>query len=99
MEKGLFVRLHAKAGKEAEVEQLLQSGLPLVQQEAGTRTWFALRFGKDQFGIFDSFADDPARQAHLTGRLASALMDKAGELLAEAPSIERADVMATKLPS
>jgi quinol monooxygenase YgiN len=99
MEKGLLVRLHAKPGKEAEVEQLLQSGLPLVEAEQGTRTWFALRFDTDEFAIFDSFADDPARQAHLAGRLASALMAKAKDLLSEPPSIERADVMAAKLPS
>ena len=100
MEKvGLFVRLHAKPGKEAEVEKLLASGLSLVEQERGTRTWFALRFDKENFGIFDSFADEPARQAHLSGRLASTLMAKAGDLLAEPPVIERTDVVAAKLPS
>jgi quinol monooxygenase YgiN len=51
------------------------------------------------FGIFDAFADDSGRQAHLTGQIAAALMAKAGELLAEAPRIERVDVLAVKLTS
>jgi quinol monooxygenase YgiN len=93
---GLFVRLRAKAGRETEVEKLLKSGLAIVQEEAGTPLWFALRFDGSTFGIFDAFADDSARQAHLAGRLAAALMAKAGELLAEPPKIERVDVLASK---
>jgi hypothetical protein len=34
----------------------------------------------------------------LTGKVAAALMEKAGELLAQPPSIEKADVLASKLP-
>jgi quinol monooxygenase YgiN len=93
---GLFVRLNAKKGKEAEVEQLLNSGLSIVQEEARTIHWFALRFDPSTFGIFDAFGDDEARRAHLAGRLAAALMAKAGDLLAQPPSIERVDVLATK---
>lgn len=96
---GLFVRLHAKPGREADVEALLASGLSMVQGEQGTTTWFALRFDSDHFAIFDSFTDDPARQAHLAGRLASTLMAKAKDLLAEPPVIEKTEVVAAKLPS
>lgn len=95
---GLFVRLHAKAGKEAEVEQLLNAGRALVLEEPGTPLWFAIKFDASTFGIFDAFPDDGARQAHLAGRLAAALMAKAGELLAQPPSIERLDVIASKTP-
>jgi quinol monooxygenase YgiN len=93
---GLFVRLHAKPGKEAEVEQLLKSGLALVQEEPGTALWFAVRFDASTFGIFDAFGDEAGRKAHLAGRLAAALMAKAGELLAESPKIESVDVLASK---
>jgi quinol monooxygenase YgiN len=93
---GLFVRLRAKAGKEAEVAELLRSGLAIVQQETGTPFWFALRFDASSFGIFDAFADDGARQAHLAGRLAAALMAKAGDLLSAPPSLEQVDVLAAK---
>ncbi len=94
---GLLVRLEAKPGKEAEVEQFLEGGLALVQQEPGTTTWFALRLGPRTFGIFDAFADDAGRQAHLAGQIAAALMAKAPELLAQPPTIEKVDVLAAKL--
>jgi quinol monooxygenase YgiN len=92
----LLVRLRAKPGKESALEQLLTGGLPIVQEERDTPQWFALKFDASTFGIFDAFPTDAARQAHLTGRLASALMAKAPELLAEQPSIERVDVLAAK---
>ena len=95
---GLFVRLVAKPGKEAEVAAFLESGLALANQEPGTVTWFAIKLAPSVFAIFDAFADEAGRQAHLEGRIAAALMAKAGELLAEAPKIEKADVLAAKLP-
>lgn len=95
---GLFVSLESKPGKEAEVEAFLRSGLDVVQQEPATVAWFALRLGPSTFGIFDAFPDDAGRDAHLSGRVAEALMAKAPELLAEPPSIEKVDVLAAKLP-
>ena len=92
----LLVRLEAKPGKEAQVARLLEGGLSFVREESATPYWFALQLGPTTFGIFDAFPDELARQAHLTGRLASALMAQAPDLLAEAPSIERVDVLATK---
>jgi quinol monooxygenase YgiN len=95
----LLVRLEAKPGKEAEVEQFLRSGLALVQQEPATTAWFGIRLGPSTFGIFDAFPDESGRQAHLTGQVAAALMAKAGELFSQPPSIEKVDVLAAKLPS
>lgn len=94
----LLVRLEAKAGKEAEVESFLKGGLAVVQEEPDTTAWFAIRMGPSTFGIFDAFPDDSGRQAHLTGRVAAALMAKASELLAQPPVIEKVDVLAAKLP-
>jgi quinol monooxygenase YgiN len=94
----LFVRLEAKPGKEKEVESFLLSGLPIVQAEPATTAWFGIRLGPSTFGIFDAFPDEAGRQAHLTGRVAAALMAKAGELLVKPPSIENVDVLAAKLP-
>jgi quinol monooxygenase YgiN len=94
----LLVRLEAKPGKEAEVEEFLRGGLPIVEEEPATTTWFALKLGPSTFGIFDTFPDDAGRQAHLSGRVAAALMQKASELLARPPVIEKVEVLATKLP-
>lgn len=95
---GLLVRLEAKPGKEAEVEKFLNDGLPLAQQEPATTAWFAIRFGPTTFGIFDVFPDDAGRQAHLSGRIAAALMQQAPDLLAQPPTIEQIAILADKLP-
>jgi quinol monooxygenase YgiN len=95
---GLLVRLEARPGKENDVASFLEGGLAVVQGEPETITWYAIRLGPSTFGIFDTFPDDSGRQAHLAGQVAAALMEKADELLAEPPSIERVDVLAAKLP-
>jgi quinol monooxygenase YgiN len=94
----LFVRLEAKPGKESEVEKFLQSGLAIVQDEPATIAWFALKLGPSTYGIFDAFPDESGREAHLSGRVAAALMAKAPELLAQPPSISKVDLLASKLP-
>ena len=95
----LFVRLEAKPGKEEEVAAFLKNGFSLAQQEPATIAWFGIRLGPSTFGIFDAFPDEAGRQAHLNGRIAAALMAKAGDLLSQPPSIEKADVLAAKLPA
>jgi len=95
--EALFVRMEAKPGREKDVETFLRAGRPIVDQEPATTAWFALRLGPSTFGIFDAFPDEAGRQAHLSGKVAAALMAKAPELLAKPPSIEKADVLAAKL--
>jgi quinol monooxygenase YgiN len=94
----LFVRLEAKPGKEAAVEEFLRAGLPIVQNEPATLAWFGIRLGPTTFGIFDAFPDEAGRQAHLSGKVAAALMAKAPELFAKPPAIEKVDILAVKLP-
>ena len=94
---GLFVKLKAKPGKEAELGQLLKGALPLAMEEQGTTVWYALQFDRSTFGIFDAFATDAGRDAHMAGRIAAALMAKAPDLLAKPPVIEQVDVMAAKV--
>ncbi len=96
--KALFVRLEAKPGQEQAVADFLHGGLQIVQGEPGTTTWFALRLGPSSFGIFDTFAGDEGRQAHLSGDVAKALMAHAPELFSAPPSIEQADILAVKMP-
>jgi quinol monooxygenase YgiN len=95
---GLFVRLEAKPGREADVEAFLKSAVPLVQAEPATTAWFAIRLGPSSFAIFDTFPSEDGRTAHLQGPVAAALMQKAPDLLSQSPSIERIDVLADKLP-
>ena len=94
---GLLVKLEAKPGKEADVDTFLRGGLSIVQEEPATTAWFAIRLGPSTFGIFDVFPDEAGRQAHLSGRVAAALMEKASDLLAQPPVIDKVDVLAAKL--
>ena len=95
----LRATLVAKPDKGAAVEAFLKSALPLAMREAGTTLWFALKITPSTFGIFDAFADEAGRDAHLAGPIAAALMAQASELLAHAPVIEKIDVLAVKLPA
>ena len=97
-ELALYVPLEPKPGKEKEVAEFLKSALPLVDAEPGTISWFAIRNGPSSFAIFDTFSDEAGRNAHLNGKVAAALMARAGELLAKPPSIHKIDILARKLP-
>jgi quinol monooxygenase YgiN len=91
-------KLVAKPGMEDDVRDLLTGALDLANAEAGTIVWFALRTDQSTFWIVDAFPDDSARQAHITGPIAQALMAQADRLLAAAPEILPADVLAAKMP-
>ena len=94
---GLFVRLEAKPGKEKEVAAFLKQGLQMANQEPTTLAWFSVRLGPSTFAVFDAFADEAGRSAHLMGRVAAELGEHASRLLAAAPVLERLDVLAAKL--
>ena len=89
----LYVPLQAKPGKEKEVADFLRSAVPLVNAEPGTIAWFAIQEGPSSFAIFDTFNDEGGREAHLNGKVAAALMEKAktGDLFAKTPEIHNLD--------
>jgi quinol monooxygenase YgiN len=94
---GIFVKVHAKPGKEADLAKFLGGALPLANKEPYTIVWFALKLGPGTYGIFDAFPDDAGREEHLKGPIAAALMANASELLSEPPQIDKIDVLAAKL--
>lgn len=94
---GLIVRLDARPGKEEDLATFLTDALPLAEDEPETVAWLAVRISASSFAIVDVFPDESGRRAHLDGPVAAALTERATELLAEAPEIERVDVLAAKL--
>ncbi|CAE6765765.1 putative quinol monooxygenase [Paraburkholderia haematera] len=92
----LFVRLEAKPGKEQAVADFLAAGLEMTNREATTPIWFALKLSPTTVGVFDAFASEEDRQAHLAGDMANALMAQVDEMLASPPSVEPIDVLAMK---
>lgn len=94
----IWAQLEAKPGKEGEVEEFLKSAQPLAEQEAGTTSWYALKIGPAKYGIFDTFADEQGRDAHLNGAIAKALFARAKELFAKEPEVHKIAILAEKAP-
>jgi quinol monooxygenase YgiN len=92
----LWAQLEAKPGKEKEVEEFLKSARPLAEKEPATLTWYAIRMGPGKYGIFDTFADENGRNAHLNGEIAKALFAKANDLFSKPPDIAKPEVLAVK---
>jgi quinol monooxygenase YgiN len=92
---GLLVTLEARPGKEADAEAFLKSAQPLALNESGTLKWYAIKLGPRKFGIFDTFASEAGRNAHLGGEIARALGARANELFETPPQIEKVEILAT----
>ena len=92
----IWAQLEAKPGKEKEVEAFLKSAQPLAVKEGATLSWYAIKMGPGKYGIFDTFNDENGRNAHLNGEIAKALFAKADQLLAQAPKIDKPEILASK---
>ena len=91
-------KMVAKPGQGPALADLLGDALALANDEPGTVVWFAARTDESTFWIFDAFATEDGRNAHATGAIVDALSQNADRLLATAPEILPADVLASKLP-
>jgi quinol monooxygenase YgiN len=96
VELGLLALLEAKPGKGDELGAFLEAGRALAVAETGTVTWYAFKISDTEYGIFDSFETEDARQAHLNGEIPIALGQVASDLLAKDPDIRTVDVIAVK---
>ena len=94
--KALHIHLEAKSGREDEVETLLRDILACVDREPGTGPWYGVRYTQSIFGIFETFPDEAAREAHLNGRGARILADRSNAVLAAPARIDKLDVMMSK---
>ena len=94
----IWAEVEAKPGKEQEVAEFLKSAQALAEKEPGTLTWYALKLDGAKFGIFDTFADEKGREAHLNGDIAKALFGKAQELFVKEPKVHKLDILAAKAP-
>ena len=96
MDRGLLAILEAKTGKGDELAAFLQKARELATIEEGTVTWYAFKLSETTYGIFDTFAGEDARQAHVGGQIPAALGQIAPEILATEPDIRPIDVVAVK---
>gem|GEM_PF-3465829 len=52
--------------------------------------------GDSTYGIFDTFSSEEGRKAHLAGKVAAALMEKAPDLFSKDPLIEQLNILVVK---
>lgn len=95
---GVLIQLEARHGLEQELETFLDAVRTKAQEELGTAAWYAWKCSRLEYGIFDMFAGDEERKAHLAGPIAQALREEADALLTHAPAIQNVDVLSSKLP-
>lgn len=93
---GLLATLKAKPEQAKTVSNFIKGAVDLAKQEKKTLTWYSFQVDETTFGIFDTFEDESGREAHLNGEIAKALMNKADELLSEAPDIKKIKVLSAK---
>ena len=93
---GILALLEAKAGKGDELAEFLKAGRDLAVAEEGTVTWYAFKISDTSYGIFDTFATDDARTAHINGQIPAALAEVSADLLARAPDIQPVSLLAVK---
>ena len=66
-QKAYYIHLEAKPGKEELLQDFLRDINEGVDQEPMTGPWFALRYSKTTFCIFEAFPDAQSRHAHDNG--------------------------------
>jgi hypothetical protein len=93
---GILALLEANPGKGGELAAFLEAARELAAAEAGTVTWYAFKITETSYGIFDTFAAEDGRNAHINGRIPAALASVSADLLAREPDIRPVDVLAFK---
>jgi hypothetical protein len=93
-ERSFYIQLEAKG---QEVASFLSGARSMINDEPDTTAWFAIRMWPRMFGIFDAFANERGRDAHLQGKLAKQITSKA-DLFVKTPEMQRVEVLADKLP-
>ena len=94
--QAIWVMLKAKPGKESEVEAFLKQGAIMSNDEPQTITWYGVKIHDGTYGVFDTFADEAGREAHMNGDIAKALMAKAPDLFSNELTIEKMEILANK---
>ena len=97
--KALLFRYESQTDEDT-MDTFLEDLATDVSWEKATQAWFGIRYMRGEFGMYSCFDDEAGREAHLNGKVAAALMEKArsGDLFARPPEIHRLGIMADKLP-
>ena len=90
--------LKVKEGKASDVENFLLGGKKLVDDKPETVSWHAIQLDNNTYAIFETFAGNDGRDAHLNGKVAAALVENAPEILKgfSAETIQMIHILASK---
>jgi len=96
--KAFFIQIEARPGQEDAVVQMLRDIRACVEHEPATGPWYAVRFSKSSFAIFETFPDLAGRQAHVEGGGGDIFRDveRMNAILADAAKVHRVDVIMSK---
>jgi quinol monooxygenase YgiN len=92
----LWVTLKATPGKEKEADAFLKHGALMSRDEPKTVDWYSVKLGEGSYGVFNTFVDEGGRNAHLTGKIADAIMAKVPELFADELTVEKLEILARR---
>lgn len=95
----VWATMQAQPGKESEVEEHLRQSRSWVDEETGTTTFFALKVGPSTYGVFTTFADTAALEAHENGHATSdAHKATMRTLFCGPPTLVRSTILDAKTP-
>ncbi len=78
-----YIKLEAAPGQSEQLATMLTAAGDIVAEtEPGTLFWVALQIDKNNFAIYDIFADNSGRQAHFTGKVAGLLKEQSSVIVA-----------------
>ena len=96
--KAFYIHIQAREGMEEEVIVMLKDIFGCVLEEPATGPWFAIRYSRTDFGIFEAFPDIAGRDAHVAGGGGDIFRDTArmNHILARPAHVFRVDVLFAK---
>ena len=92
----VWATMEAREGKEQEAREFLVEAARRLEAEPGTTSFRAMEIGPRQFAIFNSFVDETALQAHVTGEVAAWVQAQNPALFTAPYAITRCAVFAAK---
>lgn len=90
----IFATLKVLPGQQAAAEKFFARSREIMDAEAGTTSFFALKIDDDTYGIFDTFVDQAALDEHIEGASGkNAVMALIGKIFAGPPTITKSQVI------
>ena len=92
----VWATMEAREGHEDAARDFLIEAARRLESEPGTTSFRAMQTGERDFAIFNSFADEAALQAHVTGPVAAWVQAQNDALFTAPYAITRCQVFTAK---